>query len=94
MSVLKATNPNLFIVIIQKVYNFLMYLANVPTTDEDGNDTKMNLYHKVLDTLFEKNVIDGEVPDWLYKLKMVFDWGEKFGIIVEKAQSGELADQL
>ena len=25
---------------------------------------------------------------------MVFNWGEKFGLIVEKAESGELADQL
>ena len=30
MSVLKATNPGLFVVLIQKVFNFLMYLAHMP----------------------------------------------------------------
>ena len=94
MSVLKATNPNVFILLIQKVFNFLMYMAHVPIKDDNGDDSHMNAYEKVMDTLFEKNVVDGEVPEWLKKVKLCFDWGKHFGIIVEKAQSGELADNL
>lgn len=95
MSVLKASNPNLFVVIIQKVFNFLMYLSSVSTTDEYGNEVRINLYKKTMDKLIEKNVgPDGEIPEWLQKVQMIFNWGEKFGILVEKAESGELADQL
>ena len=57
MSVLKATNPGLFIVLIQKVFNFLMYLAHVRITDESGEESHMNLYQKAMDTLVEKNCI-------------------------------------
>ena len=94
MAVLKSTNPGLFVIIVQKVFNFLMYLARIPTTNEDGEKVDLNLYEEALDTLFEKNVVDGEVPDWLNKLKTCFDWGKKFAKIVDKAQSGELADEL
>jgi hypothetical protein len=94
MSVLRATNPNLFIIIIQKVYNFLMYLSHVGIKDEDGNDSHINLYEEAIDTLFERNVVDGQVPEWLVQVKMIFDWGSKFSKVVEKAQNGEFADSL
>ena len=69
MSVLKASNPNLFIIIIQKVFNYVMYLSRVTTTDEFGNEVQMNLYKKTLEVLLEKNVgEDGEVPEWLQKV--------------------------
>lgn len=54
----------------------------------------MNLYEKAMNTLIEKNTINGEMPEWLKAVKMVFDWGKHFGIIVEKAHNGELADNL
>jgi len=44
MAVLKSSNPGLFIIIIQKVYNFLMYLSRVSTTNEDGEAIDVNLY--------------------------------------------------
>ena len=59
MAVLKSTNPGLFIIIVQKVFNFLMYLARIPTTNENGEKVDLNLYEEALDTLFEKNVVDG-----------------------------------
>ena len=49
----------------------------------------MNMYEKALDTLFEKNVVNGQVPQWLTTLKMIFDWGKHFAPIIEKAQKGE-----
>ena len=94
MAVLKSTNPSLFIILIQKVFNFLMYLAHVPIKDENGEAAGMNLYEEAIDKLFEKNVVDGQVPDWLQKVKLCFDWGKKFAKIVEAAQSGLMADQL
>ena len=95
MSVLKSSNPSLFIVLIQKVFNFLMYLAHVPFKNEFGDESHINVYEKTLDTLFEKNVdANGKAPEWLVTLKMCFDWGKHFGIIVEKAQNGEFADNL
>ena len=54
----------------------------------------MNLYQKIMDTLIEKNSIDGEMPAWLEKIKTIFEWGKHFGIIVEKAHNGELANDL
>jgi hypothetical protein len=96
MSVLKATNPNVFILLIQKVFNFLMYMAHVPIKDDSGwinfigDDKHMNVYEEVMDTLEEKNVVDGIVPEWLTTLKMCYAWGKHFGIIVEKAKSGEI----
>ena len=61
--------------------------------DQDEGD-HINLYEKAMDTLVEKNTIDGEQPDWLKKAQMVFKWGKHFGMIVDKAQKGELADKL
>ena len=94
MSILKETNPGLFALLIQKVFNFLMYLAHIPIRDDDGEQQHMNLYQKIMDTLIEKNSIDGEMPGWLKQIKMIFDWGKHFGIIVEKAHNGELANNL
>jgi hypothetical protein len=37
MAVLKTTNPNIFIMIITKIFNYLGYLARIPITDENGN---------------------------------------------------------
>ena len=55
----------------------------------------MNIYERAMNTLIEKNTIDGhEMPDWLKKVKLVFEWGRHFGLIVEKAQKGELADAI
>ena len=38
MAVLKSTNPSLFMILIQKVFNFLMYLAHIPIRDENGEE--------------------------------------------------------
>ena len=48
-----------------------------------------------MDTLIERFTdSDGEVPGWIDNIKMIFDWGKRYGIIVEKAHNGELANDL
>lgn len=69
MEMLKSENPNIFIMILTKIFSFLGYLARIPIKDEDGNSAHMNLYRKALDTLVEKNTgPDGERPAWLEKV--------------------------
>jgi hypothetical protein len=49
--------------IVAKIFNFLGYLARIPTTDEDGNPAELNLYEKALLVLIEKNTgPNGEKP--------------------------------
>ena len=87
MSILKQTNPGMFIVLIFKVFNFLMYLAHIPIKDKHtGEERHINLYEKAMETLISTNKKpDGEMPDWLKSTKTVFDWGKHYGNIAEKA---------
>ena len=78
MEMLRSENPNIFVFIITKIFNFLAYLAKIPTTDEDGEPVKMNLYRKTLEMLIEKNVgPDGEKPAWLKTMETIFHFGVK-----------------
>ena len=78
LGMIQTQNPNIFVFIIVKIFNYLGYLAKIPITDEDGNTAELNLYLKALDTLKEKNTgPDGEVPAWLEKVEMIFHYGAK-----------------
>ena len=66
MEMLKSENPNIFVLILTKIFNFLAYLARIPINNEDGEASHMNLYERALETLIEKNTgPDGEKPAWL-----------------------------
>jgi hypothetical protein len=79
--------------IITKIFNFLGYLAKIPIKDEDGHPAEMNLYQKAMDTLVEKNIDEeGDKPDWLKKIEMVFHWGKKIAIMVDKIGEGKIPE--
>ena len=94
MAVLKQTNPVMFIILIERVFNFLMYLAHIPFKDKNGKENRMNLYQTIMDHLLEHHTVDGKIPEWLERVHMIYDWGMRFGAIVEKANNGEFADIL
>ena len=68
-------------------------MAKIKIVDEDGNPAEMNLYKRALEILIEKNTNeDGEKPDWLLKVEMVFNWGDKIVVMIDKIGQGEIPD--
>jgi hypothetical protein len=49
LAAIKAINPQLYIIIVQKIINFLRFLAHVPIKDDDGNITHtLDVYDKII----------------------------------------------
>jgi len=93
MEMLRSENPNIFIMLITKIFNLLGYLANYPIQDEDGQPAKINLYRKVLETLVEKNTgPNGEKPAWLEKVITFFHYGVKAAAVVDEIGKGKIPD--
>ena len=94
LAAIKAVNPQLFVIIVQKIINFLRFLARVPVKNDDGDITHtMDLYKKVVDTL-ENSSKDGNgrVPSWVKSISYVFDMGRNLDEVITKVELGEIAD--
>ena len=93
MEMLKSENPNVFVLMLTKIFNFLAYLARIPTNNEDGESTQMNLYEKALETLIEKNTgPDGEKPAWLKTVETIFHFGVKHAKAIDQIGEGKIPD--
>uniref|UniRef100_A0A7S3CPG1 Uncharacterized protein n=1 Tax=Strombidium rassoulzadegani TaxID=1082188 RepID=A0A7S3CPG1_9SPIT len=92
LKVLESASPGIIILLVQKVWNLLRYLARVPITTENGEVTEMNVYKRALDSLvlqFTKE--DGTVPGWIQTIEAVYMFGQSFHKVIEKVENGELA---
>ena len=93
MEMVKMWNPNVFCLILSKVFNYLGYLARIPITDENGNPKTMNLYRVALENLIEKNTgPNGEKPGWLTMVEYVFHWGVKNAKLLDQIGQGKIPD--
>ena len=93
MEMLKNENPNIFVLILTKIFNFLAYLARIPINNGDGESAEMNLYAKALETLQEKNTgPDGEKPAWLKIMETIFHIGVKHAKAIDKIGEGKIPD--
>lgn len=94
LAAIKSVNPALFVVIVQKILNFLRFLARVPIKNDDGQITHtMDLYQKVVDTLTKNSKNgDGTVPGWVNWISYIFDMGKNLDNVISKVELGEIAD--
>lgn len=94
LAAIKSVNPALFVVIVQKILNFLRFLARVPIKNDDGQITHtMDLYQKVVDTLTQNSKNrDGTVPGWVNWISYIFDMGKNLDNVISKVELGEIAD--
>ena len=78
LAAIKSINPGLFVIIVQKILNFLRFLSKVPIKNDDGEITHtMDLYQKVVETLSVNcKTEDGKIPGWVQWIKYVFDMGK------------------
>lgn len=74
---LAQNNPNIFYTMLMKVFEFLVYLANIPV-DQGNTDETLNLYedflNKVIEAAKEKN--GGELPVWIKFAEKIFNFGK------------------
>jgi len=77
IATLQKTDPAIFIVIISKIMDFLMYLTKIPAQLIDPNaekDAKVNLYSTYFDKFVEeqRKKNGGEIPSWLKLVQVIF----------------------
>ena len=94
LAAIKSVNPHLFVIIVQKILNFLRFLARVPIKNDDGQITHtMDLYAKVVETLSKNNKdSNGNVPGWVQWISYIFDMGKNLDEVISKVELAEIAD--
>lgn len=80
-------HPNLFYQLLMKLFEFLVYLSNIPVDINDENKT-INLYEDFLNKVIEAAKIKngGEVPQWIKVAQTIFQFGKN---IKDRADYGQ-----
>lgn len=93
LAAIKAINPQFYLILVQKVINFLRFLSQVPIKDDDGNITHtLDLYDKIVTILTQNNKnSDGTTAGWVNWITWVFEMSKNLDNVIKKVESGDIA---
>lgn len=89
LAYLAQHNPNIFYTMLMKVFEFLVYLSNIPVDKDEG--TTLNLYEDFLDKVVEaaKEKNGGELPTWIKFAEKIFKFGKDIKDRMDQGQDWE-----
>ena len=94
LQLVNSSNSNIVVYLLWKLFDLLRFLAKVPVQGENGEQTTMNVYERILNNMIDnaKKANNGEIPGWLKVAQLIFTFGMKVADSIDLDKSKKFAD--